>query len=35
MAFDTVAGTQLFFGGVQNVGVDGGAVGYGNTVECR
>jgi len=34
MAFDVSSGTQVFFGGGENV--DGvGAVAYGNTVECK
>jgi hypothetical protein len=34
MAFDVPTGTQVFFGGVENI-VDVGAWAYDNTVECR
>ncbi len=33
MAFDVPAGTQVLFGGGENL--DGGTTAYGNTVECR
>ena len=33
MAYDIPTATRVFFGGEENI--DGAAVRYGNTVECR